>query len=384
MCTWFKHDSLARQDRKIRKLLGKYGWAGYGVFFGILELMAYDSDHRLENDLDVLAHSLSLRTNRELEMLRYIVSQSGLFVIDEEKKEFYSPRMVDSLAEIDEAKARRKAQAEEPSERPKRSYNLSDEGKAKLKQTAQNARIAKVNPNDNPKNPRKSNPNNPNEILESPETNPNDNPRSNPKKMRGIIGGEERIENGELRIESISPPSPPGGKREQGKELDEGLGDRSQAQEARQAPAPSDGVDYSDLYDGLGINTLLGDLPEGATCTPDEFVSFYRKTCEPLGMERILSVTTNTIRKLCASLRRFGSKQALFDFITEAMRTSPGLYDGSINGWRANALTLLDQTKQDAILNGRYAKRSTTPASTNPSTYNEGISHNDPRIKNIR
>lgn len=101
-------------------------------------------------------------------------------------------------------------------------------------------------------------------------------------------------------------------------------------------------------------------------------------------MERILSVTTNTIRKLGASLRRFGSRQALFDFIAEAMRTSPGLYDGSINGWRANALTLLDRTKQDAILNGRYAKRSTTPASTNPSTYNEGISHNDPRLKNVR
>lgn len=232
MCTWFKHDSLASRDKKLVRLRADHGRNGVCMFWDILELMAYDNDHWLDLDIKQLYYLLGISSRKDKELLKQLIlnnkyelfeysdGDSSKYITPPPTVEelqsggyrFTSRRLRESLAEIDGAKARRKAQAEEPREKPKRSYNLSDEGKAKLKQTAQNARIAKVNPNDNPSNPRKSNPNNPNEILESPETNPNDNPKSNPKEMRGIIGGEERGENGELRIESISPQAPQGGR----------------------------------------------------------------------------------------------------------------------------------------------------------------------------
>lgn len=45
---WFKHDTDASNDPKIRKLKKKFGMVGYGVYFNLLELIA----RKMENDIE--------------------------------------------------------------------------------------------------------------------------------------------------------------------------------------------------------------------------------------------------------------------------------------------------------------------------------------------
>lgn len=45
---WFKHDSDAGNDSKLKKLKSKFGLAGYGLYFHTLELMS----RKLESDLE--------------------------------------------------------------------------------------------------------------------------------------------------------------------------------------------------------------------------------------------------------------------------------------------------------------------------------------------
>lgn len=202
MCTWFKHDSLARQDRKLRKLLAEYGWAGYGVFFGILELMAYDSDHRLEHDLQLLAHSLGLTKKKEREMLRAIVEDYGLFAIDMEANEFYSPRMMTSLAEIDEAKAQRIAEREER----ERSARAKREASAKQREHLERARQNRAS--NRGRNRTQIEREIETQIENRNRANRTDTPEiespieeqieNNSSILRGAIGGEEREETKEI------------------------------------------------------------------------------------------------------------------------------------------------------------------------------------------
>lgn len=45
---WFKHDTDASNDPKIRKLKKRFGMAGYGVYFNLLELIA----RKMEDDIE--------------------------------------------------------------------------------------------------------------------------------------------------------------------------------------------------------------------------------------------------------------------------------------------------------------------------------------------
>lgn len=206
MCTWFKHDSLARQDRKLRKLLAEYGWAGYGVFFGILELMAYDSDHRLEYDLQLLAHSLGLTKKKEREMLRAIVEDYGLFVIDTEANEFYSPRMMTSLAEIDEAKAQRMAEREERERGARAKRQASAKQREHLERARQNRDVNRASNRE--RNRTQIENKIETQIENRDRANRADAPEiespieeqieNNSSILRGTIGGEEREETKEI------------------------------------------------------------------------------------------------------------------------------------------------------------------------------------------
>lgn len=58
---WFKHYSKAHQDRAIEKLIMEFGYAGYGLYFYCLEIIAgtVELDNitfELEPDVEILAH----------------------------------------------------------------------------------------------------------------------------------------------------------------------------------------------------------------------------------------------------------------------------------------------------------------------------------------
>jgi len=87
---WFKHDTDAITDAKIKKLIMRFGADGYAIYFHCIELIAGSvSDHNitfeLEHDAEIIADNLKIQgtsdtsaVDRVNQIMRYIVSL-GLF-----------------------------------------------------------------------------------------------------------------------------------------------------------------------------------------------------------------------------------------------------------------------------------------------------------------
>lgn len=80
---WFKHDSNANTDAKLRRVRLKYGMAGYGLYWYCLELIANNVDQsnitfELEHDVDIIAADTGIGFELVHEMMEFMVSQ-GLF-----------------------------------------------------------------------------------------------------------------------------------------------------------------------------------------------------------------------------------------------------------------------------------------------------------------
>lgn len=82
---WFRHDSNASRDMKIMKLRAVYGWEGYGVFFGIIEVLREQDNYEYncgDNNITILSKILDFDENR----LKNIISDCvkfGLFEMNE-------------------------------------------------------------------------------------------------------------------------------------------------------------------------------------------------------------------------------------------------------------------------------------------------------------
>jgi len=74
---YFSHDYNARNDQKIKKLISKHGYLGYGIFWAIVEDL-YNNANALHLDYDSIA--FDLRTNTEL--IKSIITEFDLFIIN--------------------------------------------------------------------------------------------------------------------------------------------------------------------------------------------------------------------------------------------------------------------------------------------------------------
>jgi len=74
---YFSHDYNTRNDQKIKKLISKHGYLGYGLFWAIVEDL-YNNANALHLDYDSIAYDL--RTTDEL--VKSIINDFDLFVID--------------------------------------------------------------------------------------------------------------------------------------------------------------------------------------------------------------------------------------------------------------------------------------------------------------
>lgn len=86
---WFKHDSDANTDAKLKRLRMKYGMSGYGLYWYCLELIARNvSQHNLtfelEHDARIVAHDVHLDFELVEEMMRFMI-ELGLFELSGEK-----------------------------------------------------------------------------------------------------------------------------------------------------------------------------------------------------------------------------------------------------------------------------------------------------------
>ena len=80
---WFKHDTDACRDPKLRKLMMKYGLPGYGLYWYCLELISHEITAKkltfeLEHDSEILAHETGLGRELIEDMIKFMV-QIGLF-----------------------------------------------------------------------------------------------------------------------------------------------------------------------------------------------------------------------------------------------------------------------------------------------------------------
>ena len=100
---YFPHDSNARNDQRLMKVRMEYGFLGYGIYFGIIEILREQADYTLLfDDLESIAFDLRV----ELNVIEDIVSNYNLFVI-EGMSMFYSKSLKRRMEKLDLIKEKR-------------------------------------------------------------------------------------------------------------------------------------------------------------------------------------------------------------------------------------------------------------------------------------
>lgn len=79
MARWFSHDSNARNSKKLFRVRQKFGAAGYGIYFMLIEMLRDADDNYLTLDYDMLAFDI----REDAELIRHIVEDFGLFCISD-------------------------------------------------------------------------------------------------------------------------------------------------------------------------------------------------------------------------------------------------------------------------------------------------------------
>lgn len=74
---YFSHDYNARNDIKIKRLIAKHKFAGYGIYWAIVEEL-YNNANALPLDYECIAFDLNI----EIDLLKSIINDFDLFVID--------------------------------------------------------------------------------------------------------------------------------------------------------------------------------------------------------------------------------------------------------------------------------------------------------------
>jgi len=94
---YFTHDYNARNDIKIKRLLSKHGYEGYGIFWALIEDL-YNNTNVLRLDYETL--SFDLRCN--VELVKSIINDFDLFVIE---GEIFGSSSIESRLEVRNAKS---------------------------------------------------------------------------------------------------------------------------------------------------------------------------------------------------------------------------------------------------------------------------------------
>lgn len=98
---YFSHDANAQHDFKCIKLRRELGWEGYGLFWGLIELLRCEPTYKLPlSSIEDLSYSM--HTSKE--KLAAIIHRYELFEIEEEY--FFSSRLLRSMNDYNSLKNR--------------------------------------------------------------------------------------------------------------------------------------------------------------------------------------------------------------------------------------------------------------------------------------
>jgi hypothetical protein len=122
---WFRHDANARNDIKIIELRSLHGYEGYGLYFGILEVMREQAQYAIpENKIGMVSVALGESPQKVKEVMEDCISV-GLF--ERNDGLIYSPSFLDRMSKWDDMKNRNESNGSKGG-RPKKnpSNNPSD------------------------------------------------------------------------------------------------------------------------------------------------------------------------------------------------------------------------------------------------------------------
>lgn len=94
MARWFSHDSNARNSKKLFRVRQRYGAAGYGVYFMLVEMLRDADENRLDLDYDMLSFDI----REDAELIKHIVEDFGLFRVAEDGLSFVSDGLAERLS----------------------------------------------------------------------------------------------------------------------------------------------------------------------------------------------------------------------------------------------------------------------------------------------
>jgi len=86
MPEYFSHDYDTREDEKIIDMMADMGWAGYGLYWGIVELL-YINEGKMRTNYPQIAFKL----NSHPEHVQHLIENFGLFQI---KKGFFTSKSI--------------------------------------------------------------------------------------------------------------------------------------------------------------------------------------------------------------------------------------------------------------------------------------------------
>lgn len=103
---YFSHDYHSRDDEKISRLIMK-GWQYYGLYWALVEML-HENDGWCDYDCERIA--FVMRT--DCDTIKYIISESDLFIVDKEAQKFSSARVQENLKHRKEKSKKAKISAE--------------------------------------------------------------------------------------------------------------------------------------------------------------------------------------------------------------------------------------------------------------------------------
>ena len=95
--SYFSHDSNARNSEKLLSVRMKYGAAGYGVYFMLLERLREEPNYKSVTDYNVIAFDLRVDSS----VVKAVVENFGLFAFTEDGQCFYSDSLKQRMSMMD-------------------------------------------------------------------------------------------------------------------------------------------------------------------------------------------------------------------------------------------------------------------------------------------
>ena len=99
---YFPHDCKSRNDQKIIQVRADYGMLGYGVYFGIIEILREANEYQLPTNYKALAFDL----REDEEIIKNVIERYDLFEIYEGK--FFSNSLKLRMEKLDKIREKRR------------------------------------------------------------------------------------------------------------------------------------------------------------------------------------------------------------------------------------------------------------------------------------